>query len=115
MFLPRKCYCIISYTSIYALCTVRSINRDKSSILNKLLSTLSKNEIENLYSKKITGFSTWYKYRSIYHPNVALKKLKEDCCDTCFKYEIALEDTNISESDKVLIRAALSVSPISNK
>jgi hypothetical protein len=88
---------------------VRDTNRQKKSILENLISKLSYDEIKDLYSNKITGFSTWFKYKSIYHPNVALKKLKEDCCDTCMKYELALEDSSISESDKKLIRSALSV------
>ena len=82
---------------------VRGINRQKKSILESLISKLSNDEINNLYSKKITGFSTWYKYKCIYFPNVVLKKLKEDCCDTCMKYQLALEDPNVVESDKALI------------
>jgi hypothetical protein len=88
---------------------VRDANRRKKSILESLISKLSYDEIKDLYSKKITGFSTWYKYKCIYFPNVALKKLKEDCCDTCMKYQLALEDPNVVESDKALITLALNV------
>ena len=98
--------CLLSY---FYKTVVRAINREKKSILHDLIPTLSDRERKWLYTKKITGFSTWFKYKSIYHPNVALKKLKEDCCDTCMKYELALKDSSISESDKKLIRSALSV------
>jgi hypothetical protein len=59
---------------------------------------------------KITSFSTWYKYKAIYHPNIYLAKLKEDCCDTCMKYDVAMQDPNISEVDKRKIKEARNVS-----
>ena len=83
--------------------------------MNAITEKYTTKQLESFHLKKFSAFSTWYKYKSIYFPNIYLKRLKEDCCDTCMKYKIALEDSTVSSTDKDLIKAALEVSIVNTK
>ena len=74
-----------------------------------VIDALATDEVAWFEKTKITAFSTWYKYKNIFHSNIYLEKLKEDCCDTCMKYEIFLQNPDISEDDRSKILAARNV------
>jgi len=93
---------------------VKRIVVKKHSILSETLKALTKKEKNIFMLSKITAFSTWMKYKKICHPHVRLQILKEDCCDTCAKYELMLEDNVLSEKEKEDVREALSVSKIAH-
>lgn len=72
---------------------------------------LAVDEVAWFNRTKITSFSTpWYKYKTIYYSNIYLEKLKEDCCDSCMMYDVAMQDSKISEMDKRKIMEARNVS-----
>lgn len=53
------------------------------------------------------GLSTFKDYMRAYHPDFRLKRLKEDCCDTCIEFKTKLNDKTISAADRESILGAL--------
>jgi hypothetical protein len=70
---------------------------------------MSNDDMNEWNANKMTAFSTFYKYRNLCYPDITLRKLKEDMCDTCIKYKTMLEEEDLSEIDKGKLEAALQV------
>jgi hypothetical protein len=46
---------------------------------------------------------TFYRYMNAYFPDVAIKRVMEDCCDTCIRIATELKRTNLSQEEKELL------------
>jgi len=93
---------------------VKKRGTDKRSKLPDSWEQLSSNQQQFFKTIKITAFTTWMKYKKIVLPYFSLQILKEDMCDTCFKFNLMLQDDKLTEAEKEDLRSALSVSKCSN-
>lgn len=73
-------------------------------------------QVWRLYEKKmelsgfrVMGYKRFCMYRKSLHPNLALRRVMEDCCDTCVRIETALLDPDVSQEQKLLLAEALTV------
>ena len=57
-------------------------------------------------SERKMAYTTLRRYMPALHPDFALTRAKEDECDTCIRYKLALESTETPEGDKATIKAA---------
>lgn len=48
-------------------------------------------------------YNTFYKYSIAYCSDYKFNSLREDCCDTCLKFKIALKEPNLTDGDKDLL------------
>ena len=46
---------------------------------------------------------TFYRYMNAHFPQVAIKKVMEDCCDTCIRIATELKRPNLSQEEKELL------------
>ena len=81
----------------------------KESILDVLLSGLSRKQQLYYRLHTITAFSTWFKYKGILFPHISIQRLKEDCCDTCTKLKLMLEDDNLTPEERLNIEHTFEV------
>ncbi len=88
---------------------VKDVVFKSNDVLREATLNFTKFQVTVFFQYKMTAFSTFYKYLTLYHPDVALQKLKEDECDTCMKYNVFLEDPSNSLEDKAKVSAALKV------
>jgi hypothetical protein len=51
-------------------------------------------------------YKTLYKYMSKMYPDIALNRAKEDCCDTCIRYETDLKSSTLSNKEKDQLKSS---------
>ena len=89
---------------------IKKRGTDKRSKLPDSWEQLSSKQQQFFKTIKITAFTTWMKYKTIVLPHFSLQILKEDMCDTCFKFNLMLQDDKLTDAEKEDLRSALSVS-----
>ena len=53
------------------------------------------------------AFITFFNHMSAYHPDLRLKRVMEDACDTCIELKTMLKDSNFTEDEHKSIEEAL--------
>jgi hypothetical protein len=81
----------------------------KHTVIDSVLKGLSIARKKYYLLQTIRSFDTWFKYKRIYFSHISLQRLKEDCCDTCIKYKLQLEDPNLDEDERRDIITTLQV------
>lgn len=49
------------------------------------------------------SYVTFLRYMHSYHVDVAIKRAKEDECDTCIRLSVALENKNLTADERMLL------------
>ena len=81
----------------------------KQTVIDSVLEGLSNAKKKYYLQQSIRSFDTWFKYKRIYFSHISLQRLKEDCCDTCIKYKLQLEDENLDDDERQDIITTLQV------